>query len=155
VRIDIEQKIKRRHDITTVRMMYGTIETPEGQVLRLDTRTQAGGQDLRAHGDVIDGKMTLILETESQRQTQGIPWGPEVRGPYAPEQSMARNPMKESEQRSLRMFIPELNKICDVQLQAGKLEPVQLGDGTKRALLPVKLVTVLDGRPRPEYDGRV
>src|SRR5262249_26799080 len=137
VRIDIEQKVKRRNDIATIRMMYGTIETAEGEVLRLDTRTQAGGQDLRAHGDVIGGPMILMLETGGQRQTQVIPWGPEVRGPYAPEQSMARKPLKEGEQRALRMFIPELNKIGDILLKAGKIEPVALGDGSTRPLLRV------------------
>src|SRR5262249_41244763 len=62
VRIDIEQRLKRRNDVAVIKLMYGTIETPDGQVLRLDTRTVAAGQDLRAHGDVINGEMKLILE---------------------------------------------------------------------------------------------
>ena len=73
--------------------MYGTIETLDGQVLRLDTRTQAGeGQDLRVHGDVIGGRMKLIMEGAGEPQSKVISWGPEVRGPYGPEQSMARSP---------------------------------------------------------------
>ena len=48
VRIDMEQRVKRREDVSVTKFMYGTIETLDGQVLRLDTRTQAGGsQDLR------------------------------------------------------------------------------------------------------------
>jgi hypothetical protein len=155
VRIDIEQRLKRRDDVAVIKLMYGTIETPEGQVLRLDTRTMAAGQDLRAHGDVINGKMKLILEGTGHSESKIIPWGPEVRGPYAPEQSMARKPMKEKEERSLKMFIPELNKICDVGLKAHTIEPVLLGDGTKRALLRVDQTTVVDGKPRPEYDARI
>ncbi len=40
VRIDIEQRLKRDRDTVVIKLMYGTIETPEGQVLRLDTRHQ-------------------------------------------------------------------------------------------------------------------
>src|SRR5262245_15769959 len=102
VRIDIEQRVKRRDDEAVIKLMYGTIETQDGQVLRLDTRTQASGQDLRARGDVINGQMKLMLEGAGRPQAQSIPWGPEVRGPYAPEQSMARKPMKPGERRALR-----------------------------------------------------
>ena len=93
VRIDIEQRLNRRDDVAVTKLMYGTIETLEGQVLRLDTRTQAGAnQDLRAHGDVIKGQMRLVLEGDgrNQGQVQVIPWPASVRGPYAPEQSMAQ-----------------------------------------------------------------
>ena len=31
---------------------------------------------------------------------------------------MARKPMKEHEKRPIKMFIPELNKVCDVTLEA-------------------------------------
>jgi transglutaminase superfamily protein len=156
VRIDNELRLKRRDDVAVTKLMYGTIETLDGQVLKLDTRTQAGNlQDLRAHGNVINGEMKLIVESGGQEQSLTIPWGPEVRGPYAPEQSMARKPLKENETRPLRMFIPELNKVCDVQLRARTIQPVLLGDGSKRALLRVDQTTVVDGKPRPEYDARV
>ena len=98
VRIDIELKLKRDKDVSVIKMQYGTIETLDGQVLRLDTRTLVGeDHDLRAHGDVIRGEMILKLDGNGEHQSLKIPWGPEVRGPYAPEQSMARKPMKEHE----------------------------------------------------------
>ena len=70
-----------------------------------------------------------------------IPWAPDVRGPYAAEQSMARKPMKEQETRSLKMFMPTLNKVCDIELQALGVEPTIMGDGTKRTLLHVEQKT--------------
>ena len=42
VRLDIEMHLKRGKDQSDIKLMYGTIETLDGQVLRLDTRTQAG-----------------------------------------------------------------------------------------------------------------
>ena len=153
VRIDLELKLKRDRDITVTKLQYGTIETLDGQVLRLDTRTQAGEDtDIRGHGDVIKGVMNFKLDGNGDQQNLKIHWGPEVRGPYAPEQSMARTPMKEHETRGMRMFIPELNKIADITLSSGTVEPAILGDGSTRPLLRVELMTVVDGKPRTEFN---
>src|SRR5262249_62173405 len=55
VRIDIEQRLKRRDEETGIKLMYGTIETLDGEVLKLDTRTQAGeDHDILVHRDVIN-----------------------------------------------------------------------------------------------------
>jgi hypothetical protein len=156
VRIDIEQRLKRRDDETVIRLMYGTIETLEGEVLKLDTRTQAGEtQDIRVHGDVINHRMTLKMEGGGHQERRIIPWDPDVRGPYGAEQSMARQRMKEHEKRPIKMYIPELNKVCDVMLEARTIEPVLMGDGTKRPLLRVDQTTTVDGKRRPEYDARL
>ncbi len=156
VRIDTELRLARGDDVAVTKLMYGTIETVDGQVLKLDTRTQAGSQqDIRAHGNAVDGEMKLIIDGGGQEQSKTIPWGPDVRGPYAPEQSMARQPLKENEVRALKVYIPELNKVCDMQLRARTVQPVLLGDGSKRALLRVDQVTYVDGKPRPEYDARI
>ncbi len=59
VRVDIEQRLKRGRDVAVTKLSYGTIETLDGQVLRLDTLTQAGSRSIRAHGDVIKGRDDL------------------------------------------------------------------------------------------------
>ena len=38
VRIDMELRLKRDKDVSIVKMQYGTIETLDGEVLRLDTQ---------------------------------------------------------------------------------------------------------------------
>jgi len=153
VRIDIKEDIKRGQDISVITLQYGTIETHEGQVLRLDTLTQAGDdRPIRGHGDVIHGKMKYILEGTGERQELTIPWGSDVRGPYAAEQSMARKPMKEHEERPLKMFMPELNKILDIVLHARTIEPTLLGDGAPRPLLRVDQTTKVGGKPAPELN---
>jgi hypothetical protein len=152
VRIDMELKLKRDRDMTVLKLQYGTIETLDGQVLRLDTRTQVGeDNDIRGHGDVIRGQMKFQLDGNGDQQSLLIPWGPDVRGPYGPEQSMARKPMKENETRSLKMFIPDLNKIADVTLASQKIEPVVLGDGSTRQLLRVEQSPKVDGVLKPEF----
>ena len=152
VRVDMKVTFKRLRDRVTMGMQYGTIETLDGAVLRLDTRTQAGEQEMRVHGDVVGGKMSLAFEGTGQTQKQTIDWGDDVRGPYAAEQSFSRQPMKPGESRSLKMYMPDLNRICDITLKAGAVEGVKLGGGAVRPLLRVDQTTKLDGKPRPEFD---
>ena len=95
------------------------------------------------------------MDGTGRSESRVIAWGPDVRGPYGAEQSMARKPMKEHEKRPIKMYIPELNKVCDVTLEARTIEPVLLGDGTKRPLLRVDQTTTVDGKRRPEYDARL
>ena len=81
-----------------------------------------------------------------------LPWGPEVRGPYAVEQSLARTPIKPGEKRELKMFLSDLNKVCDITLTAKGPEEVPLIGRAKKSLLRVEQTTTLDGKPRPEFD---
>ena len=155
VRIDQEQSIRRGRDVAVTKLTYGTIETLDGQVLRLDTFTDLGAQRIRARGDVIGGELTLIVEAAGGKQQQVIPWGSDIRGPYAAEQSMARNPMKPGETRSLKMFMPVLNKVCEIELQALGVESTVMGDAKPRNLLHVEQKTKIDGTLKREYDLRI
>ena len=87
---------KRLEDRVTIKTMYGTIETKEGSVLKLETRTLASNQQMTASGSVVDDKMTLTLDGGGQSQRVTIPWGADVRGPYAAEQSLSRSPIRAS-----------------------------------------------------------
>jgi hypothetical protein len=153
VRVDTVLSFRRGDDTVIMKMMYGTIETPEGEVLRLDTRTLTSDNEMRVYGDVVDGQMKLILEGTKQRQERLIPWGPEVRGPYAAEQSMAKKPMTEGESRTLKMYIPDLNRIVEIELKAGATADIELGDGAKRPLRKVEQIATLDGKVRPELSS--
>ncbi|WP_435015927.1 transglutaminase-like domain-containing protein [Tundrisphaera sp. TA3] len=146
VQVDTTLTFKRGDDTSTMELQYGTIETPEGSVLRLDTRTLVSRQIIRVHGDVVDGKMTLKIENGIQKQEAVIDWAPDVLGPYGPELILSRQPMKPGDERTIKMFIPGLNKIGEARLTARSIEPVPLGGGAKRDLLRVDQVTYLDGQ---------
>ena len=153
IRIDQILSFKRGKDPVTIEVNYGTIETLEGSVLRLDTRIFASRQEMRTHGDVVDNEMKLILEGSGQRQEQTIPWGPDVRGPYGAEMSMSRKPMTPGETRSVKIFVPNLNRIGRVSLEAKGMEKVQLGGGIRRDLLRVEQVAFLDDKPIAEMSA--
>jgi len=153
VRVDTALTFKRLNDSITMELRYGTIETPQGEVLRIDTRTLASDKEQRVYGDAHDDKITLTLEGGGQAQQVTIPWSSEVRGPYAVEQSLSREPMKVGQTRKLKMYIPDLNKVCDITIAAKGMEDVQLGgEATKRSLMRVEQKTSLEGKPRPEFD---
>lgn len=152
VRFEMKLSLKRGSDVSTILMHWGTIETLDGEVLRLDARTLASDQETQTHGDVVDGKMKLSLDGTGQHQEKTIDFGPEVRGPYAPEQSLSRQPMKPGEVRTLKMFMPDLNRVCDVTLKAQTVEEVTLGGGVKRPLLKVDHTLRIDGKRHPEFD---
>jgi len=152
VRVDQIFNFRRLDDQVTMKLIYGTIETPEGEVLRLDTRTLASNNEIRVHGDAIKGQMKLKMEIEGvpKPQEQIIPWGNDVRGPYAAEQSMARKPMADGEVRKFKMYIPDLNKVADFTFTAGPISEIPLGDGSRRPLRRVDQTALLDGTLRPE-----
>lgn len=137
---------KRQNDRVRMRLRYGTIETPEGSILRLDNRLVMGPSELKTSGDVVNGKMPLVVETNGRKQTTVLDWPAEVRGPYGPELSMARQPLKPGEVRAVKTFIPLLNKIGVTNLAARQDEEIELGRGTKLKLLKVDTwVTMPDG----------
>lgn len=155
VRVDYDLTFARGKDTAQVRMIYGTIETRDGQVLRLDTLTQSSGQNIRTYGDVIDGKMTLILEVGGKKQQVVLPWGPEVRGPYGAEMSLSREPLKPGESRDVQTYIPDLNQICTTRLKAVHEEDVPLGPLSEMHRLLKVESTVIgpDGKRFPELNS--
>ncbi len=152
VQVDWEMSVNRGSDISKITLAYGTIETPTGQVLRLDTLTNVGQDHIRTYGDVINGTMGLKLEAGGQKSEQNVTWGPDVRGPYAIEQSLARLPMKPGESRDVKQYIPSLNVVATVALKAKDLEDINLG-GVARSLMRVESVSTLpEGKSTPEMN---
>lgn len=144
---------KRLNDKTSMQMRFGTIETPDGSVLRLDSRTLASQNEIRTFGDVVDGRITLNLVAGGRTQQIVLPWGADVRGPYAPELSLSRQPIQPGETRTVKTFIPDLNKIGLTKLTAKAPEEVVLGGGVRRPLLRVdSVVTGEDGKALPGMD---
>lgn len=154
VEVVSQLRFKRLEDTVTLQSRFGTIETQDGSVLKMDLRTLAGPTETRVSGQVEAGKMNLSVEGGGQSQAATLDWGDDIRGPYGPEQSMSRNPMKENETRVVKTFLPDLNVIGTTTLQAQKNEAVELGGGAKFDLLRVQSkVTGADGKSVPGMDA--
>ena len=153
VRQDQVYTFRRLKDTVTMKMMYGTIETPEGEVLRLDTRTLTSDNEIRVYGDAIKGQMNLIMEGTGQRQEVTIPWGKEIRGPYAAEQSMAQAHGAKARRGRSRCISPTSIAWWTSPSRPGRSPRSPLGDGSRRPLRKVEQTASLDGKPQPVLDA--
>ena len=154
VQVDTVLALKRLNDKTEIKTRYGTIETYEGEVLRLDSRTLVGPQEIRISGDAHAGMMPLTLDAGGQTQRLSIPWGADVRGPYGPEMSLSRTPIQPGESREVKTFIPDLNQVGLTKMQAQQYGEIELGGGAVMNLLRVdSRVLGPDGRPLPGMDS--
>lgn len=146
--------LRRDHDDSIIQLRYGTIETPEGDVLKLDTRLEQGLVETQVKGVVADGKMRLSIISAGKETMREVDWPADTRGPYAAELSLARSPITAGETRALKSFVPILYKIVVLNLKAVGLEETELGDGSKRELMRVEQkVELPDGTPMPVMDG--
>ena len=129
VRVNYEMRLnfKRDNDSVSITQRYGTIETPGGAVLRLDSGASTGQNEMRASGDVVDGKMDFSFDVGGKATHKEIVWTDDVRGPYGAEMSMERAPMKPGETRSVKIFEPQLNEIFVAEMTAKGLEDVVIG----------------------------
>ncbi|WP_158633694.1 transglutaminase-like domain-containing protein [Tautonia sociabilis] len=150
VQVDSQLKIKRLNDDVTIATRYGTIETLDGQVLRLDARSLVGPNETRVSGDAVNGVLPLTLEAGGQRRRVELPWPDDVRGPYGPELSLSHEPMQPGQRREVKTFIPDLNQVGLTVMEARGMEDVELGGGVTMSLLRVD-ATVFgpDGEPLP------
>ncbi len=154
IQVDSKLTLKRLDNQVIIATRYGTIETYEGQVLRLDARSLAGPNETRVSGDVLNGVMPLTLTAGGRQTRVELPWPDDVRGPYGPELSLTRSPMQPGERREIKTFIPDLNQIGLTILNAKQLESVELGGGTTIELLRVdSQVKGPDGAPLPGMDA--
>ena len=153
VQVNHVMSFKRGKDVVSMQLRLGTIETTDGQVLKLDYRTLAGPTELKNFGDVVDGKLKMTFEAGNRREQQVIDWPADVRGPYAVEQSLARKPMEPGEERKIKSFLPVINEVCTLSLTARAREDVTLPAGKTVSLLKVETkVSGPDGKPRDDYD---
>jgi hypothetical protein len=153
VQVNTVLSFARGRDRTEMELRYGTIETLDGEVLKLETRTRVGNGEIRLGGLAENGQMHLVLSQGGQQRDVTIPWGPDVRGPYGAEQSLAREPLKAGEGRDIRIFVPDLNQVITTHLLAKQEERVALGGGEARDLLRVQQTfTGADGKAMPEME---
>lgn len=119
----IEQQVK-----------LATLETPDGQLLEFHTEVSFGPTPVTFSGHVLGDTMVVQTSTQGKTQESTIPWAPEIRGFRGAEQSLAAKSLAPGEKRSLRMLIPLVNQVADVELAAADYETTKLLDKDARLL---------------------
>lgn len=153
VQVKTQLKFKRLEDTSPIETEFGSIETADGAVLRIEYRSRTGGAEQRLTGERREGVMRLALTGGGKTARIDLPWSDDVRGPYGVELSLSRAPMQPGEHREIKVFLPDLNRVGRVLLDARQLEPVALGGGTKLDLLRIDTVVLdEDGTKYPGMD---
>jgi hypothetical protein len=120
------------------------LETPAGQVVEFKTQMAFGPSPTKASGRALGDQMAITVETEGRRETTRIPWSNEIRGFRGIEQSLEQRPLKPGETRQLRMLVPLVNQVADIELRAKDFENTTVL-GVEARLLRVEGVTKLAG----------
>jgi hypothetical protein len=130
-----------------------SVETPEGRVLRFESEMQMGTSPLRVVGTPQDNRLRLEIGMPGAAapREKFIEWPAGCRGPFAVEQSLARQPMQPGERRTLKIVMPEFNQVADVELSAQAYEATRLLHGMHN-LLRIETVARL---PLDEAGGRM
>ncbi len=145
VAVETVTSMKRFGTTIELRMNYQSIETPEGNLLRIDNRTKLSAVEQRTHGELKGNKMLLTLETPGKQITQEIPWDDEVLGQNAQDMVLRKHPVKPGESHDFRAFMPDLNQVVRTTLEGETPEEINLMDGTQRTLQRVRVRLDLPG----------
>ncbi len=121
-----------------------TLETPTGDVVEFTTEVAFGPAPTIVSGHVEGDEMVITTKTEGRMATNRIDWPAGVRGFRGVEQSLAEKPFKPREKRTLKMLVPLVNQVADVELTAGEREVTSVL-GVDVQLLRVESVARLPG----------
>ena len=127
-------KMKRAGQTIEQEMTLASWDTPEGGLVRFETRMKAGTADMVATGRVVGDMLNIDVMTLGKTQTQAIPWKAEWGGLFAPDQSLRRKPMKPGEKRTVRSLMPLVNTVGDTEMAAADYEMVKLPSGEQKLL---------------------
>lgn len=135
VTTETELSMKRFGQGLQMSMTMTSFETPDGDLVRFDTRVE---NSVGAARGWVEGDQ-LIVETQSplgkgKAVRQSLDWPDDVMGFAGEERMLRENPLKPGDRRTFKTFVPISNQIADVALVAGDYEDVKLLDRTSRLL---------------------
>jgi hypothetical protein len=136
VRTVLEQQISllRDGDQVTQQLTLESLETAAGQVWQLRSRVSDGVTAVVTTGRIVDGRMQITLEASGNTQSQTIDWDPGWRGFFAPEQLLQAQPLQAGQSHAGVAFLPVLNVVARISLQAEDWEDVDTPFGREKLL---------------------
>ena len=137
--------MKRGGQTIEQEMTLASWDTPEGALVKFETRMTAGNSDTVTTGRVAGDMLHIEVMTLGKTQTQSIPWKPEWGGLFAADQSLRKTPLQPGERRTVLSLMPIVNLPGETELVAGDLEMVKLPSG-ERKLLRIEAALDLGGQ---------
>ena len=110
------------------------VETPTGEVVSFTTDLTLGANPVKIKGHVAGGVLVITTTTAGGPQETRIPWSRDVRGFRGVEQSLEDKPLSPGEKRTLRVLVPLVNQVADIDLTAHDYERTALLDAEAELL---------------------
>ena len=132
-----------------------SVETSDGALVEFDVESSRGPEPTRVSGRVVGDSLEIERSTKGRKETGSMPWSAGDGGFSAVEQSLARNPMKPGEERTIRALVPELYVRGTNRLVAREYESVQLLTGTSDLLRIDAVLAFPEELGAPPLEGSV
>ncbi|MBS0208414.1 MAG: transglutaminase family protein [Planctomycetes bacterium] len=146
VRVDSDMTFRVLRAAQPIEQKTATItwETPQGRMLRFETRSQFGAEPTLTRGRVEGGELKIETEQAGRKTPGTVAWPSDGDGPEGVELSLLRKPMRPGERRRIVAFAPILNTVSVVQMVAVGKEATELLTGNYE-LLRIDAVTEVSG----------
>jgi len=147
IKIRSEITVRRAGQPLTLLIEVESLETPDGKLLEFESQMSQGPIPMqKTTGHVAGEQLQLETTTRGKTLTAAIPWSADYRGFYAIDQSLAGDPMKPDEKRTIHALVPVFNLVAKLELVARDWEPVKLLGGTQK-LLRIDTLTTMGANP--------
>src|SRR5436190_15985300 len=138
----IHTSMQRSGQTIIQEMTLTSWDTPDGGLVRFESRMSAGPGEIVSVGAVRGGQLGIDTTTLGRTQSQKIPWQADWGGLFAPEQSLRRMPLKPGEKRSIHSLLPIMNIPAETRLEALDYETVDLPGGKAKLLKVNNIVEI-------------
>lgn len=145
---EMKMSMKRDEQHVSLETKRTSAETADGQMVSFREEQRLGPTPVISTGQVEDGKLIVKTREGEQTNTRTIDLPETIGGPFAPEHSLTRQPMRPGETRTVRFYEPMLGALAAETLEAADFEQVELLSGTEK-LLRIESTLNLDGQPQP------
>ncbi len=133
-------RVQRFRQTTDQKIRFTDLQAADGSLLRLRATIEQGSEPLRMAGVVRGDRLELEIGTLGKTTKYSLPWSADCGGFYAVESSLVQKPMQPGDERRLKMLIPGLTHLAEVELKAVGHEQVSLPGGQFK-LLRIENVT--------------
>ncbi|MDZ7620743.1 MAG: hypothetical protein U1E05_27380, partial [Patescibacteria group bacterium] len=127
-------RVQRFGQTTEQQLRFTDLQTPDGKLVRLGASVDQGREPHTTTGVVHGDRLELEIGTLGKTTKHTLPWSADCGGFHAVEDSLTRRPMQPGEERRLKLLMPGMTHMAEVELKAVELESATLLGGEFKLL---------------------
>ncbi len=141
-------RVNRGGQPTTQKISITTREKLNGELIDFLATIYEGDAKTEVTATQFDGQLVIqSKQANGQGSTHKIPWQPEYRGPFALEQTLKQQPLKNGELREINFVSVPLFRLVTLKLKGGDKQRVTMLDGSLQELQEINTSLWLEGKP--------